>query len=244
MLIDQDESISISLSPYYSDYNGSSLASEDTKDTWIHHKSVLSLLSPPLLVPSQGWSSSKAYLGLHDHMSKPRISSFNSLIPGSGQSSAATSTAPRPDTSLPAAFTPVLNEARQAQGFAPGHHSPGSSSSSLAHAMTPVAATFRTRSPLAQAGSCSTPSGLERGGNGQLHILPAETARCDDTTAPSPASRRRFTKRKRSLKPKPAPPRAISPHSKKPPHLACFFCRGRKIACAPLPPGSLDKSCK
>jgi hypothetical protein len=30
---------------------------------------------------------------------------------------------------------------------------------------------------------------------------------------------------------------------KKPP-LACLFCRGRKIACGPPPPGSTDKTCK
>lgn len=33
------------------------------------------------------------------------------------------------------------------------------------------------------------------------------------------------------------------PTGKKPP-LACFFCRGRKIACGPPIPGSKDKTCK
>ena len=31
---------------------------------------------------------------------------------------------------------------------------------------------------------------------------------------------------------------------KKQPFLACFFCRGRKIACGPPPPGSADRTCK
>lgn len=31
--------------------------------------------------------------------------------------------------------------------------------------------------------------------------------------------------------------------SDKKPHLACLFCRGRKIACGPPPPGSKDKTC-
>lgn len=30
----------------------------------------------------------------------------------------------------------------------------------------------------------------------------------------------------------------------KEPFLACFFCRGRKIACGPAVPGSADKTCK
>ncbi|TFY61514.1 hypothetical protein EVG20_g7025 [Dentipellis fragilis] len=32
--------------------------------------------------------------------------------------------------------------------------------------------------------------------------------------------------------------------TKPPPFLACFFCRGRKIACTPLDPGSSDKTCE
>ncbi|ETW75597.1 hypothetical protein HETIRDRAFT_144838 [Heterobasidion irregulare TC 32-1] len=30
---------------------------------------------------------------------------------------------------------------------------------------------------------------------------------------------------------------------KKQPFLACFFCRGRKIACGPPPPESADRTC-
>ncbi|KAA1472938.1 hypothetical protein DENSPDRAFT_765553, partial [Dentipellis sp. KUC8613] len=30
---------------------------------------------------------------------------------------------------------------------------------------------------------------------------------------------------------------------KPPPFLACFFCRGRKIACTPPKPGNPDRTC-
>ncbi|KAA1472936.1 hypothetical protein DENSPDRAFT_213306 [Dentipellis sp. KUC8613] len=45
--------------------------------------------------------------------------------------------------------------------------------------------------------------------------------------------------------PAPAPNRGgVAKKEKPPPFLACFFCRGRKIACTPPEPGSPDRSCK
>jgi hypothetical protein len=58
-------------------------------------------------------------------------------------------------------------------------------------------------------------------------------------------------RRHHSIRPKdPRPRRPSSPRPSKTrsldakPPLACLFCRGRKIACGPPPPGSDDKTCK
>jgi hypothetical protein len=54
--------------------------------------------------------------------------------------------------------------------------------------------------------------------------------------------------RQRSTSPRGTLRISLPPHKKrsmdKKPALACLFCRGRKIACGPLVPGSKDRTCK
>lgn len=78
------------------------------------------------------------------------------------------------------------------------------------------------------------PVGVGSVGNGPSHHGSANV----DVMIESPLSRSSIHSMR--LSPLPSSKR---PLEKKPP-LACLFCRGRKIACGPPLPGSLDKTCK
>ncbi|KAA1475918.1 hypothetical protein DENSPDRAFT_883923 [Dentipellis sp. KUC8613] len=64
--------------------------------------------------------------------------------------------------------------------------------------------------------------------------VPGKTPKASTSPSPFPSPLRA---RRRGIKKKEKP-------SKPPPFLACFFCRGRKIACTPLDPDSPDKTCE